>query len=156
MKKYLICLFLVFGAVSASYGQNVSQLIKTASKAEKTEKVKIGRFMMSIGKLIGGVNNMPVARGIHSLEIYELSECDMDVKRNIAEMIDNMKDGDGYETLVMVKDTDSNLRILAKKKKNVINDIVILCSDEADPSIIRFTGKIKEGDIQELIENYSN
>lgn len=155
MKKYLVCLIIVLGVTSASYGQNMGQLLKTASKAENVDKVKIGGFLMSVGKLIGGVSDMPVVKGVRSLEVYDLSDCNSKTKKDMAAMISNMKDGDGYETLMMAKDGGDDVRIFAKKKKDVISDIVILCAEESDISIVKLSGKIKESDIAELVNEYS-
>lgn len=155
MKKYLFCLVLVFGVAAASYGQSLTQVLNTASNARSVEKVKIGRFMMSAGKLFGGVSNMPVARGVHSLEVYDLSDCDHNVKNKVTNLISQLKDGDGYETLIQVNGKDDNVRIMAKKNKDVFSDIVILCADKSDPAIIRLSGKIKEKDIEELVNKYS-
>lgn len=63
MKKYLFCLVLLFGFILAAPAQNIDQLLKKVSKTENIEKVKIGKFMMSLGKAFGGVGDMPVARG---------------------------------------------------------------------------------------------
>lgn len=155
MKKYLICLVLVVALSQTAYSQNLDKLLNTVSKTENIEKVKIGRFLMSVGKTFGGVGDMPVARGVHSMEVYDLSGCDLNFKQNLAEQINKLKDGDGYETLILAKDKGDNVRIMMKKKKDVISDVVILCLSDNDPAIIKFKGKIKEGDIAELVQKYN-
>jgi len=155
MKKYLICLILVIALSQTAYSQSLDNLLNTVSKTENIEKVKIGRFLMSVGKNFGGVGNMPVARGVHSMEVYDLSGCDSNFKRNLAEQIDKLQDGDGYETLILAKDKGDNVRIMMKKKKDVISDMVILCLSDNDPAIVKFKGKIKEGDIAELVQKYN-
>jgi len=155
MKKYLFCLILALAVGQMSYAQNVDQFLKNVSKTENIDHVKIGRFMMSIGKMFGGVSNMPVARGVHSLEVYDLSDCNWQKKKELVDQIGNLKDGDGYETLLMAKDKDDNVRIMIKRKKNVISDILILCMDKDDPTIVKLSGKIKEKDIAELTNKYN-
>ena len=68
MKKYLICLVLTIALGQIAYGQSLNKLMDNLSKVENIETVKIGPFMMTLGKAFGGVGNMPVARGIHSME----------------------------------------------------------------------------------------
>jgi hypothetical protein len=155
MKKYLLCLILAFAAGQVSYAQSVDQFLKNISKTENIDKVKIGRFMMSLGKAFGGVGDMPVARGIHSLEVYDLSGCDQRTKQDLINQIDRLEDGGGYETLIMTRDKGDNVRIMVKKNKNVISDMVILCVDKSDPTIVRLSGKIAEKDIAELAGKYN-
>lgn len=154
MKKYIFCLVLVLSLSQLSYSQSLGNLMNSVSNAENVEKVKIGRFMMSLGKAFGGVGDMPVARGIHSMEVYDLSGCNAAFKQSLLEQMNALKDGDGYETLMTVNDKKDNVRIMMKKDKNVIKDMVILCLSDNDPAIVKFSGKIKEGDIAELIEKY--
>ncbi|GHV15995.1 hypothetical protein FACS1894179_02090 [Bacteroidia bacterium] len=138
-----------------SYAQSVERFLKNVSNTENIDKVKIGRFMMSLGKMFGGVGNTPVARGIHSLEVYDLSGCDARVKQDFLNQINSLKDGDGYETLIMVKDKGDNVRIMMKKKKDVISDLVILCMDDKEPTIVKLSGKIKEKDVSGLVDKYN-
>ncbi|MDR0824432.1 MAG: DUF4252 domain-containing protein [Prevotella sp.] len=154
MKKYLICLVLVIALSQTAYSQSVDKLLNTVSKAENVDKVKIGRFLMFLGKSFGGVGNMPVVRGVHSMEVYDMSSCATNLRRNLTDQIGKLKDGEGYETLISVKDKKDNVRILMKKKKDVISDMVILCLSDDDPAIVRFSGKIKEADIAELVQKY--
>jgi hypothetical protein len=154
MKKYLLCLTLVLASSQAVYSQSLNNLINKVSKVENVDKVKIGRFIMSLGKTFGGVGNMPVARGIHSMEVYDLSGCDSAFRKELARQISELKDGDGYETLLTVRDKGDGVRIMMKKKKDIISDMVILCMDDDDPAIVKFSGKIKEGDLAELIKKY--
>lgn len=155
MKKYLFCLVLVLVLSQVAYSQSLDNLMKRVSKVENVDKVKIGRFMMSLGKAFGGVGNIPVARGVHSMEVYDLSNCNYNFKKDLAQQINKLEDGDGYETLMMVKDADDDVRIMMKKKKDVISDMVILCMSGNEPAIVKFSGKIKEADIAELIQKYN-
>lgn len=153
MKKCLFCLILIISFSQTAYSQNVDQLLSKLSKTENIEKITIGRFVMSLGKLFGGVGDMPVARGVHSMVVYSLSDSRIDVKQDFAKMFNNLKDGAGYETLIIAKDKVDAVRIMVKKKKDIITDLVILCMDEADPTFVKFSGKIKEKDIAELVDS---
>lgn len=154
MKRYLIGIALIFALSLNSYAQDVDQFLKNVSKTENIDRVKIGRFMMTLGKAIGGVSDMPVTRGVHSLEVYDLSCCNNNLRKDFARQINNLEDGNGYETLLMAKSKGDNVRIMIKKKKDIISDMVILCMDDNDPAIIKLSGKIKEKDIAELVNKY--
>lgn len=110
---------------------------------------------MSVGKMFGGVNNMPLARGVKTLEVYDLSDCNANQKQDISIQFNQIKDSDGYETLMYAREDGDEVRIMIKKDKDLIREMVFLCMDKADPAIIRFSGKIKESDIAELVNKYN-
>ena len=157
MKKYVFCLILTLSLSSVGYAQNVDNLLKKVSSTENVDKVKIGGFLMALGKMFGGVGDMPVARGINGVEVYDLSGCDSKFKQELKNEFNKIKDGNGYETLIYAKDGGEGVRIMVKKdKKNIIKEMVILCMDKKDPAIIRLSGKIHEKDIAELVNEYKN
>ena len=154
MKKYLFCIIITLALSQSGFGQDLNQLLKKVSETENIEKVKIGRFLMTIGKAFGDVNDMPVAKGIHSMEVYTLSDCSHEFKKDFSKQFNSIKDGNGYETLIYAKDKKDAVRIMIKKQKNIIREMVILCMDESEPTIVKFSGKIQENDIAELIKKY--
>lgn len=157
MKKYILCLLAILAmSMSDCYSQNVDQLLKKVSKAEDVEKVSINSFMMSLGKMFGGVGDMPLAKGIESMDIFTLSANDTNLKNDFVKLFNKPKDEKGYETLIFVKDKKDGIRILVKKEKDIIKDMIFLCMDEDEPTIIKFSGKIKEKDIDELMKKYNN
>lgn len=89
--------------------------------------------------------------------MYDLSDCDQKYKQDLKKEFDKIKDGNGYETLMYVKDGQEGVRIMIKKdKKNYIREMVFLCMDKDDPAIIKLSGgKIKEDYIAELVNEYS-
>lgn len=156
MRKYVFSLILILSLSVAGQAQNVDNLLKKAAKAENVEKVKIGGFLMSLAKMCGGFNDTPELKGLSGVEIYDLSDCNMNLKAELKREFDKIKDGNGYETLMYVKDDGDGIRIMIKKNnKNVIKEIVFLCMDKEDPAIIKLSGKIKESDIAQLVNEYS-
>ncbi|WP_108821822.1 DUF4252 domain-containing protein [Dysgonomonas sp. Marseille-P4361] len=156
MKKFLICLVLISFVSLSGYSQGVDNLLKKASSDRNVEKVKVDGFMMFLGKMLGGMSDKPVMKGIKSVEVFELSDGDAKLKSDFFNLFNNTKNEKGYETLIFVKDKEDGIRILMKKEKDIIKDLVLLCKDEKEPVIIRFTGKIKEQDIDKLVNQYNN
>ena len=154
MKKCIFSLFVIFALSQVSYGQNLDNLMRKVSQDDNVESVKIGGFLMTCGKLFGGVSNMPVTRGIKTLEVYSLENCDRSLKKEATEVFNSMKDGNGYETLILAKEKKEGVRIMVKRDKNTIKEMVFLCMDKNDPAIIKFTGKIKDSDIEKLVNEY--
>lgn len=155
MKKATLCLVLALSLSLSSYSQRVDRLLKKVSQTESTEKVKIDGFMLSLGKMFGGTSDIPAAKGVKSLEVYTISNNDSDLKKDFTELFNNAKDGGDYETLIFAKDKGEGVRILIKKEKDIIKDMVLLCMDESEPTIIKISGKIKEKDLTELVNKYN-
>lgn len=156
MKKYTLCVVMAMFLGLSGYSQNVNGLLKKVSQTENIEKVKISGFMMSLGKMFGGVGDVPLAKGIKSMEVYTLSHNVPNLKKEFTELFNNAKDEGGYETLIFAKDKGDGVRIMVKKEKDVIKEMVFLCMDESEPTIIQFHGKIKEKDIAKLMDKYQN
>jgi len=156
MKKYLFCLVLSLSLTVSASAQNVDGFLKRVSKAENVEKVKISGFMMFLGKKFASVNDMPLAKGVKSMEVYSLSECSDNLKRDFKDIFHNLKDGKGYETLIYVRDGNEGVRIMVNKNKDTVRDIVMLCMDEHDPVVLKFSGKIKEKEIAALVDKYND
>lgn len=155
MKKVILCLVLSLSLSLSSHSQKVDHLLKKVSQTESTEKVKINGFMLSLGKMFGGTSNIPAVKGINSLEVYTISDNDFDLKKDFTELFNNSKNGGDYETLIFAKDKGEGIRILIKKKKDIIENMVLLCMDENEPTIIKLSGKIKEKDLEDLIDKYN-
>lgn len=156
MKKSLFCLILALSSVAICQAQNLDNFLKRVSKSENVETVKISGLMMFLGKKFARVNDIPLAKGVKSLEVYTLSECSDNLKKDFTNLFYNLKDGNGYETLIYTKDGNDGVRILVNKKKDEIHDLVLMCMDEDDPTVIKFSGKIKEKEIVQLVNSKIN
>lgn len=156
MKKCLFCLILILAIGQQAYSQkNVEQFLNEISTAEGVEKVKIGRFMMTLVKLTGDINKIPGVKGIHSLEVLTLDDCSQDLRHEFSEQLTVMEDGTAYETLMRVQDEDDFVRIVAKRGKDVIEELVFFCLDKDDSTVLRFKGKIQESELANLTGQYN-
>lgn len=156
MKKYVLYLILGLFLSLSCYSQNIDQLLRKVSQTETIEKVKINGFMMSMAKMFGEIKDIPIAKGISSLEVYTLSNCAPDLKEDFTKLFNNAKEKGSYETLIFVKEEGKGIRIMVKKEKDTIKDMVLLCMEENEPTIIKFSGKIKEKDLTEFVNKYKN
>lgn len=156
MKKFLFCLAFISFVSLSGYGQSVDNLLKKASSAKNVEKVKVDGFMMFLGKILGGISDVPVVKGVKSVEVFELSDSDAKLKEDFFSLFNSAKNEKGYETFIFVKDKEDGIRILMKKEKDIIKDLILLCKDEKEPVIIRLTGKISEKDIDQLVNKYND
>jgi hypothetical protein len=135
--------------------QNVDRLLRKVANAENVESVKAGNFLMSIARTAARASGNPIPR-INSVEVYDLSASCTDFKQNLMTEFQQLKDGNGYETLMQVKDSGDNVRIMMKKdRRNTIRELVLFVINDNDPTVIRISGRITEDEIAQLVSQHS-
>lgn len=144
MKKYVFLLAVVF-CCRLAYAENLEKFLNSFSDKTGVEKIKIGPLVMKTSGIF------TETKGISSIEILDLSECQDDVKENFRNGLRTIKDSK-YEPLLVVKDDNEMVRILIRTKKDVIQELVIATYDEEDMVLIRIKGKIKPKDVEKIIE----
>lgn len=164
MKKFVLCLILILFSLNAAISQNASRLVSDFSSKENVVNMEIRKFWLLAAKpflavsLSGDKNNkelLPLINGTKSIKLLTLDDCDDEVRTDFIKRFQALKDTDGYETLVHVKDEGDNIRIIAKKKKDRIKELFIFIVDEDDVAVVKISGNIKMSDIAALINKYS-
>lgn len=147
MKKYIAILVLFF-ICQTGYSQSMDSLFKTFSKQEHVTKVTVGPFIIKLGSLF--TNTM----GVNNIEVLDFDDCSKDIKDKLTEAIHNLNDS-RFETMVTTNDDDTRTRILVHIDKDMIRELVILCTG-SDNTLIRIKGKIKPSDIEKVVKQHSN
>jgi len=164
MKKYIVSFILILVLSQASYSQNANQLMQEFASKKEVVNLKIRRFWVSMAKpfilttLRGEEGDKQLAQlinGIKSVQIAALDDCNQLDKGDFIDRFHALKDSDGYETLLQVKDGKDNVRIIMKKDKNKIKELFIFCLDSKDAAMIKLSGDIKLSDVGALVEKYN-
>ncbi|MFV0417525.1 MAG: DUF4252 domain-containing protein [Dysgonomonas sp.] len=154
MKKYIFLLIISLISVNVIQAQDINQLLKNASKAGSKQKVDIKKSFKKMSKEMDmDYEEIPIIGGIDFMETYNFSECKNNEKQALIQHINNVKDSNGYETLILSKNEADNTRIMIKKKKDHITDLLIIHINNDTPSITRFSGKIKMENIDNLVKD---
>jgi len=151
MKRIFLILFVSVVTITM-YGQDIDKIFSSFSKVAKADNVHIGKFAMSFVKFGAiGNNDADFVRKINSLQVLDLSDCNMDIKRKFADQISkcNMN---GYEMLMRVKDDEDDVLIMAKSKKEKIKEFIII--EKGDPAIIRMKGNFSMSDLSDIAKKY--
>ncbi|MDR2953637.1 MAG: DUF4252 domain-containing protein [Prevotella sp.] len=143
MKKHVIFLLLILSLSIAGYSQSVDQLLKKVSETEDVKKTDVDASM---------IKDMPSGKEIEGVEVYDLSSCSTKDKQDISKQVGKIKDSDGYETMMHIKEKNE-VRIMAKNEGDVIKEIILLCMSGKNLVIIKITGTIEDFDIDNLIKN---
>lgn len=140
--------------VNVLQAQDINQLLKSASKAGNKQKVDLKKSFKKMSKEMEmDYEDIPLIGGIDFMETFDFSECQNVEKQEFIQHINKVKDSNGYETLLLSKSSGDNTRIMLKKKKEHITDLLIIHIDNDTPSITRFSGKIKMDNIENLIKD---
>ena len=141
----------MLAASQLTFAQDVSSLIKNFKEEQGAEYVSIPSFVMSIGKLFMDEDEAEerIGKKVNALQILDLQDCSQDVKERFAKAFRKLNK-DGYETLMQMTDDGEKLHILAKGKKDVINELVILCIDD-DCAVIKMKCNIHRKDIAQAV-----
>jgi len=75
-------------------------------------------------------------------------------KDNYRNKFKTLKDDEKYTTLLTARNDGDNVRIMIKKEKDVIRELIIIANDTEDIAMIRLKGKIKESDLGTIIAQH--
>lgn len=96
----------------------------------------------------------PFMEKLESIDVINLSSCSSEVKGLFLKDLDNIQDGNGYETLINVIDENDKVRIIARRDGTVIPQIFVFAIDGENNEIVivRMNGKMDESDITDIIK----
>ena len=92
--------------------------------------------------------------GVNNIEVLDFDDCSKDIKDKLNEAVHNLNDS-RFETMITTNDDDTRTRILVHIDKDMIRELVILCTG-SDNTLIRIKGKIKPSDIEKVVKQHSN
>lgn len=143
IKKSFICLALVVIS-QLSFGQNIDKLFSEFSRVPDVENVSVSKLLTSMLKPF-----CKELKGIDSVNVLDMGECSQDVKKRFSKRVGELKDKN-YETLARSNEEGENTQVLLNIKDKVIRELVVITTGN-DCSLIRIKGKIKQSDIDSLV-----
>lgn len=163
MKKFISCILLIFATSQIASAQDLSNWVSGLSMIENAEYQLVDRPMLEASLAAAKTADStemassqvpPFMEKLESIDIINLSPCSSEVKELFLKDLDNIQDGNGYETLIKVTDESDKVRIIAKKDATVISQIFVFAIDTENQEIviIRMNGKMDESDIADIIK----
>lgn len=149
MRKYLIAIILMI-TYQTTFAQSTKDIFDEFGKEWNAESVSISPFMMSFGKLFMDNDTPEITRSVRSMKILDLEDCSDKVKERFNRKVNNLQ-LEGYETMIQTIDNGEKVRILVRMEKEVIRELLIVCTGSDDCALILLNGKIKKEDINELV-----
>jgi hypothetical protein len=155
MKKTLITLMLLTGSFALSQAQNrLSDIELQFASQPNVEHIRVGGLMMKIAQIFADEPESEFIRGIRSVSVLSLENCEENVKESFRKQVEKFRDDD-LELLAEVTDQTENLRVLAQIKGETIERFVVIVTGD-DPTLIQINGKIDLVYMEELIAQNTN
>ncbi|WP_178795043.1 DUF4252 domain-containing protein [Bacteroidaceae bacterium] len=150
MKKYIFTLLLLL-VCHLGYAQSINSLFNEFGSEKNADCVKVSSFMMSIGKMFAGHDkDAEIIGKIKSIRVLDLDDCPTNVKERFNKKANKLS-LDGYEELMRVNDDGDKVRILMKTKKEVIRELLLVCTGNDDCTLVQINGKFTKDDIDQLV-----
>ena len=154
MKKILAALALIM-ACQNTFAQNIQSLFDEFSKEHQAESVRISPFMMSLGKLFMSDDIPSVAKGITSMRILDLEDCEDTVKERFSKQVNKLQ-SEGYEPMIQINEDGEKVRIFTLPYKDGIKELILVCSGNDDCTLIQMKGQIRKEDIAQLVNEQTS
>ena len=149
MKKYLIAIALMI-IYQTTFAQSTKDIFEEFGKEWNAESVTISPFLMSLGRLFMDSDTPEITKSIRSMKVLDLEDCSDKVKERFNRKINNLQT-EGYETMIQTIDNGEKVRILTHIEKDVIRELLIVCTGNDDCALIQLNGKIKKENIAQLV-----
>ena len=149
MKKYLIAIALMI-IYQTTFAQSTKDIFEEFGKEWNAESVTISPFLMSLGRLFMDSDTPEITKSIRSMKVLDLEDCSDKVKERFNRKINNLQT-EGYETMIQTIDNGEKVRILTRIEKDVIRELLIVCTGNDDCALIQLNGKIKKENIAQLV-----
>lgn len=159
MKKYLFGLVLLFVMGQTVSAQDLNKFMADLAKMENVERQVINREMLNASlenakaaDKSGGMDKRTAfMTKIDSIEVVALEDYKPEIKAKVYENINSFKDGNGYETLITVKDEEDYVRIIAKRNGDIVSEVFIIAIDDEDIAIVKMAGNLSQSDLEDIV-----
>lgn len=163
MKKLIFCILLIFATIQISSAQDLSNWVSGLSMVKDAEYQLVDRPMIEASLAAAkaadstgmvSAQTPPFMEKLESIDVINLTACSTEIKDLFLKDLDNIKDGNGYETLINVIDEGDKVRIVAKKEGTVVPQVFVFAIDGQDGEIVivRMTGNMDESDIADIMK----
>ncbi|MDR0824433.1 MAG: DUF4252 domain-containing protein [Prevotella sp.] len=156
MKKIMFSFVLAMAAIQFSYAQDLNSLINELAKTEGAQHQVIDRSMLNMANDQGETDKSALMQNLDSIVVLAIEGCKPEIKDKFLAVFENFKDGNGYETLLNVKDGQDKVLIVSHKEGDVSTDVYILALDEKDIAIVKMSGKLSDSDLADIIDKQKN
>lgn len=155
MKKVIILVAALFMLVTASQAQTLQTLFDKYSSDERFEYVSVGKGMMNMAGLLGGIgkNESEMMSKMRSVKILSLEgEPNQQLIKSIETDLDKVLENGNFETAVEVRDKGERVNIYYRVSGENNADMLIVSKEKNEFSLIWISGKMSK---EEMMKSFS-
>ncbi|WP_165043138.1 DUF4252 domain-containing protein [Dysgonomonas sp. ZJ709] len=165
MKKTLICLIIVLAGSQITFAQDINSVIAYFEKTCNSDHQVVNKAMLNssfeaaaaadpTGQLKS--NTPPFMHKIDSIEVFSLEGFSLETKNQLLDKMNSFEDGNGYESLIRVKEDGENVRIVANKNGDIISEILVFSIEQDEIVFVRMSVNMDESDLNDFISEQNN
>jgi len=155
MKKIMI-LVAVFFFVAANQAQTLQSLFDKYGDDERFEYVSIGKGMMNMTGIFGGMakNENEMMSKMRTIKILSLdTEANSPLMKSVVSDLDQVVEKGNFETAVEVRDKGERVNIYYRVTGNDNADMLIVTKEKGEFSVIWISGKMTK---EEMMKSFSS
>lgn len=155
MKKLIILIAALFMVVAANEAQTLKSLFDKYSSDERFEYVSVGKGMMNMAGMLGGLgkNDSEMMSKMRSVKILNLEgESNISLMKLIENDLDKVIENGNFETAVEVRDKGERVNIYYRVGNDNNADMLIVSKEKSEFSLIWINGKMSK---EEMMKSFS-
>jgi hypothetical protein len=124
----------------------VEDLFSEFSKSKDVKTVRLNRMTMKLASLFTDT------MGAESIEVVDLDKCADGVKERFTGAIADLKDKT-FDTMINTSKNGRRVRVLVRITDDMIREMVVISSGD-NTTLVRIKGKIRQSDIEKVINGH--
>ncbi|MHB9141807.1 MAG: DUF4252 domain-containing protein [Paludibacter sp.] len=156
MKKVTILIAALFMVVAASQAQSLQSIFEKYGNDEHFEYVSVGKGMMNLGGLLGGIakDDKEMMSKMRSVKILSLEgESNASLMKALETDLDKVLAKGNFETAVEVRDKGERVNVYYRVSDDNNADMLIVSKEKNEFSLIWISGKMSK---EEMMKSFSD
>jgi len=155
MKKIMVFIAALFVFVAANQAQTLQSLFEKYDEDERFEYVSVGKGMMNMGGLFGGIakKDKEMMHKMQKIRILTLeADANSQLMKSVVNDLDKVVDEGNFETAVEVRDKGERVNIYYRVIGDDNADMLIVTKEKNEFSVIWISGKMTK---EEMMYSFS-
>jgi len=156
MKKVITLVAALFMIVAVNQAQTLQGLFDKYGNDERFQYVSVGKGMMNMASLFGGIgkNNKDMMAKMRSIKILTLeANSDSPLMRSVERDLNQVVEAGNFETAVEARDKGERVHIYYRVTEKDNADMLIVTKERGELSMIWIKGKMTK---EEMMDSFSS
>ena len=153
MKKLFV--FLLTTVILASCGMmyhNAQDIMNDMRDAKYAQYVNVGSGLLGLGRLLSPTLS-EASIGISSVQVLDLSKCNVNVRDNYRKRIQNLYKDNSYEVIIANQNGYDSKTALVRRDGQYISEIVIANASDMTDAMVIINGHINAENLERILND---